>query len=92
MGEEMDESCRQHDTGSELLQDNEDDVCLGDDVEAGGQDGQEDTERTGCQYDKEKTDAQMNIIVTRCCIAGYLALTSTYAMPRGCQSLDQEVT
>lgn len=80
VGEEMDESSREHDTGTELLQNNEDDIRLGDDVEASRQNRQEDTETASDQDDEEKTDAQRDVVVAGCCITRHLAFAAAYAV------------
>lgn len=76
MGEQVDKGSGEHDTRAELLQDDEDDVRLGDDVEARCQDWQEHAKRAGRQNDEKKSDAQRDIVVTRCCIAGDLFATA----------------
>lgn len=82
VGEEMYECSGKHDTGAELLEEYEDDVRLGDDVEASRQNGQKDTKGAGRQDDEEKTNAQRNVVVTGRGITRDFVLTPTYAVPR----------
>jgi hypothetical protein len=78
MSEEMNERRRQYDTGTELLQNNEDDVGLRDYVEACRHDGQEYTKSTGDEYYEEQTDAQWDVVIAVCRVTAYfLAATDT---------------
>lgn len=60
----MDKCSRNDDTGTELLQDNEDDVVSADEVELPGQNGSENSDTAGDEDDEKKTDSKTNIVVT----------------------------
>ena len=54
------------DAGSKLLQDNEDDVGVGHQVEASGENGCKHTDGAGDENDEKKSDTQRNVIVPLC--------------------------
>lgn len=57
VGEEMDECGGDDDTGSKLLEDDEDDVVGANEVELPGQDGGKHTKSTGKENDEEQADS-----------------------------------
>lgn len=80
VGKEMDESSRDDNTRAELLQDDENNVRLRDDVEAGGENWHEHSKSTGNQDDKEQAHAKWNVVFAVRCIAGFLLSATSNAV------------
>lgn len=60
----MDKGSRNDDAGTELLQDNEDDVVSADEVELPSQNRSKNSDAAGDEDDEKKTDSKTNVVVT----------------------------
>lgn len=64
MGEEVNKSCRDDDSSTELFQDDKNNIVIADKVELPGQNWGVDTDSTCDQDDEEKPDSKTNVVVT----------------------------
>lgn len=77
MGEQVNESGGQDDSGSELLQYGKEDIVLRDNVEPRGDNGQEHAESAGGEDHKQQSNPERHVVFATGGIAGLLSLGRT---------------
>lgn len=83
MGVEVDERCRNDDTGTKLLQDNEDDVVLTDQIESCGEDWRKDSEATSDKDHEKEADTEWYVVFSvRRVTLNFFRFASAYAMSK----------